>query len=93
MTQETAVDECQAVTLGMQGHSLSQTGRIILDGDILQRNFAALYLECKGAEGANLWQFAIGSWQLAGPPRETNVFAYGSSQVALVVKNPPFQCK
>ena len=37
------------------------------------------------------WQSA--NWQLAVPPRETNLFAYGLSQVALVVKNPPFQCK
>ena len=65
MTQETAIDERQAVTLGMQGHSLSQAGGIILNRDILQRNLAALNLQGKGAESTKFWLLAVGCWLLA----------------------------
>ena len=60
MTQETAVDERQTVPLGMQGHSLSQSGGIILDSDIFQRNLAALNFQGKGAECSDLLGFATG---------------------------------
>ena len=45
----------------MQGYGLSQASGIVLDGDILQRNLAALNLQGEGAEGANLLGFALGS--------------------------------
>ena len=42
MSQEATVDKRQLVSFGMQGYGLSQSGRIILDGDILQGNLATL---------------------------------------------------
>ena len=54
MSQETTADKPQAVAFGMQSHGLSQTGGIVLDGDVLQRDVAALHLQRIGAEGAHL---------------------------------------
>ena len=54
IAEETAVDEREPVALGMQGYSLSQLGRIILDGDVLQGDVVAFDLQRVGAEGAYL---------------------------------------
>ena len=53
MADETAVDEHEAVAFGMKGHGLTQTGRVVLDGDVLQRDVVALNLQRVGAEGAH----------------------------------------
>ena len=53
MADETAVDEGEAITLGMQGYGLSQTGSVILDGDILQRDVVTLDLQCISSESAH----------------------------------------
>ena len=59
MPQEAAVDEGQTVAFGMQGDSLSQSGCVVLDGDVLQCDATALYLEGEGAEGAYLLDVAL----------------------------------
>ena len=38
VAEEATVDERQSVALGMQRHSLSQSGGIVLDGEVLQRD-------------------------------------------------------
>ena len=53
MTDETAVDEGETITLGMQGYGLSQTGSVVLDGDILQRDVVTLDLQCISSESAH----------------------------------------
>ena len=54
MTKETAVQECQPVTLSMQSHSLPQSGGVILDSEILEGDTGTLDLQRIGAEGAYL---------------------------------------
>ena len=51
MAEEAAIDECQPVAFGMQCHSLSQACGVVLDGDVLERNLAALDLQRESAEG------------------------------------------
>ena len=53
MTQETAVDEFQAVALCMQGHSLSQTGGIILYRQVLESDVVGIHPDGIGAEGSH----------------------------------------
>ena len=60
MAQKTTIDEGQTVALSMQGHSLSKACRIILDGDVLERDTAALDFQGKGAERAYFLCFATG---------------------------------
>lgn len=54
IAQETTVDKAETVSLGVKGHGLSQTGGIVLDRNILQRDEGALYFERIGAKGAHL---------------------------------------
>lgn len=53
MSEETAVDEGQPVAFRMQGDSLSQSGSVILDGDILQGDAISLDLEGIGTESTH----------------------------------------
>ena len=53
MADKTAVDEHKTVAFGMEGHGLTQTGRVVLDGDVLQRDVVALNLQRVGTEGAH----------------------------------------
>lgn len=59
MSQKTTVDEGQTVAFGMQGNSLSQSGGIVFDGDVLQRDATTLYLEGKSAESTYLLRIAL----------------------------------
>ena len=53
MAQETAVYEGEFVANGEQGYCLSQSGGIVLDGDVLEGDVASVNPQGKGAEGSH----------------------------------------
>ena len=53
MTNDTAVDNLDAITFGMEADSLSQSGGVVLNGEVLQGDVVTLHLEGIGAEGAH----------------------------------------
>ena len=53
MSQQAAVDKAQSVAIGVQSHCLSQSCRIVLDGDVLESDIIAIHPHGIGAEGAH----------------------------------------
>ena len=53
VAEEAAVDEGEAVALGVQCHSLSFPRSVVLDGDVFKRDVVALYLDGIGAESTH----------------------------------------
>ena len=53
MTDETTTYKHQSVALGMQCYSLSQSGGVVLDGDVLKCDVVALNLQSVCTEGTH----------------------------------------
>ena len=58
MPEETAVDELETVALGMERNSLSESGGVILYGDVGERDVRAFNLQGIGTEGSDRRQLA-----------------------------------
>ena len=53
MADKSAVDKDETVALGMQGYGLSESGGVVLDGEVLQGDVVSLDLQCVCAEGTH----------------------------------------